>query len=90
MQRSFLLCGKRVLRDSDMMAETIGTAIDSDPNQLKRGDLVFWKGHIGIMKNATTLLHANGHTMNVAEEPLSDAMARIGYLYGQPTQMRRP
>lgn len=86
----FLLCGKSVLRDSDMMAETIGQVIDSDPQRLQRGDLIFWKGHVGVMKDANTLLHSNGHTMTAAEEPLIDAIERIGYLYGKPTLMRRP
>ena len=37
---------------------------------LRRGDLVFWRGHVGIMRNETTLLHANAHHMLVASEPL--------------------
>ncbi len=44
---------------------------------MKRGDLVFWKGHVGIMRDAEILLHANAHHMLVASEPLSAARARI-------------
>ncbi len=44
---------------------------------LRRGDLVFWKGHMGVMLDAENLLHANAFHMQVAIEPLSDAMARI-------------
>ena len=44
---------------------------------LRRGDLVFWKGHVGIMRDAATLLHANGWAMKVASEPLAEARARI-------------
>ncbi len=44
---------------------------------LKRGDLVFWEGHVGIMRDGTTLLHANGHTMAVTSEPLALANDRI-------------
>ncbi len=87
---SNMLCGKTVLRDSDMQADTIGEEIDHDFSILRRGDLVFWKGHTGMMANETMLLHANGNTMNVALEPLSEAVERIGYLYGQPTKIRRP
>lgn len=85
-----LLCGKTVLRDSDMQAASIGEVISLDVDQLRRGDLIFWKGHVGMMANAKTLLHANGNTMNVALEPLSDAIERIGYLYDAPTLARRP
>ncbi len=85
-----MLCGKTVLRDSDMQAASTGVEIPFNKNALQRGDLVFWKGHVGIMRDADTLLHANGNTMNVALEPLREAVDRIGYLYGQPTMARRP
>ncbi|MGI9365696.1 MAG: C40 family peptidase, partial [Rhizobiaceae bacterium] len=85
-----LLCGKRVLRDSDMQAQTIGEEIPLESDKLRRGDLVFWKGHVGLMTDDSTLLHANGHSMSVALESLADAITRIGYLYGQPTRIRRP
>ena len=43
---------------------------------LRRGDLVFWKGHVGVMRDAGTLLHASGHHMLVTSEPLAEAMDR--------------
>ena len=43
---------------------------------LRRGDLVFWKGHVGVMRDADTLLHANGHHMAVVSEPLEEARLR--------------
>lgn len=85
-----MVCGKTVLRDSDMQARSIGEEIGHDFSQVQRGDLVFWKGHVGIMADRENLLHANGNTMNVALEKLADAVERIGYLYGQPTMIRRP
>lgn len=88
-QLSMRMVGKDVLRDTDMQVETIGTLL-SNEETLRRGDLVFWKGHVGIMTDAETLIHANGHTMTVAQEPLDDAIERIGYLYGQPVCRRRP
>ena len=48
-----------------------------DLGGLQRGDLVFWKGHVGIMLDATRLLHATGHTMTVTVEPLAIAEERI-------------
>ncbi|MGI9356833.1 MAG: NlpC/P60 family protein [Rhizobiaceae bacterium] len=87
---SNMLCGETVLRDSDMLAVTLGEEIEPDFGALQRGDIVFWKGHCGMMADGGMLLHANGNTMNVALEPLADAIERIGYLYGQSTRVRRP
>jgi cell wall-associated NlpC family hydrolase len=86
---AYMLCGRSVLRDSDMQAASIGEVIPLDTDQLRRGDLVFWKGHVGMMANGQNLLHANGNTMNVALEPLADAIKRISFLYGDPTLARR-
>ncbi|CAG1009841.1 Dipeptidyl-peptidase 6 [Rhizobiaceae bacterium] len=91
-QISMRMAGRGVLRDSDQQAATLGEPLDpcGDLSGLRRGDLVFWKGHVGIMTDAATLIHANGHTMTVALEPLRAAVDRIGYLYGSPTLCRRP
>jgi len=91
-QLSMNMAGKMVLRDTDMQAGSIGEAFapGEDLSGLRRGDLVFWKGHVGIMADAEHLLHANGHTMMVSREKLHDAVARIGYLYDKPTAFRRP
>jgi cell wall-associated NlpC family hydrolase len=57
---------------------------------LRRGDLVFWKGHVGVMLDAERLLHANGHHMLIAVEPLRAAAARIlEKSYGPVTSIRR-
>ena len=66
-------------------------ALDTAPSDLKRGDLVFWKGHVGILRDAGTLLHASGHQMMVASEPLDVARARIAAKsFGAVTALRRP
>lgn len=78
-QLSMAMTGRRVLRDTDMQVKSLGVEIERD--ELRRGDLVFWKGHVGLMENEETLLHANGHTMNVARENLNEAIERIGWLY---------
>ncbi|MFB9951688.1 NlpC/P60 family protein [Rhizobium puerariae] len=85
-QLSLMMVGKSAPRDSDMQA-SIGSPVSRD--ELRRGDLVFWKGHVGIMENGETLLHANGHTMSVARENFEAAVRRIGWLYEQPTGYRR-
>ena len=83
-------CGRPALRDSDMQEQTLGQSLlVNDLDSLRRGDLVFWKGHVGIMTDDATLLHANGHHMMVVAEPLSDAVERIAASYGQITSIRR-
>ena len=80
-------------RDSDMQA-VLGAEIPQadplSPEALRRGDLVFWKGHVGVMLDAEILLHANAHHMAVAAEPLRPAIARIKAAEaGAPTAFRR-
>jgi cell wall-associated NlpC family hydrolase len=87
-QLCFAMCGIKVLRDTDMQAATIGSPISKA--ELKRGDLIFWKGHVAIYRGDGSIIHANGHTMSVAIEALDEAIARIGYLYGKPTGFVRP
>jgi cell wall-associated NlpC family hydrolase len=87
-QLSMMMTGRPAPRDSDMQAAGLGVPIERD--SLRRGDLVFWKGHVAIMEDDKTILHANGHTMSVAREGLDAAIERIGWLYQQPTGYRRP
>lgn len=87
-QLSMLMAGHAAPRDSDMQALGLGAPIDR--NELRRGDLVFWKGHVAIMEDEKTMIHANGNTMSVARETLAAAIERIGWLYGEPTGYRRP
>lgn len=83
-------CGVAALRDSDMQEETLGSKLMlNDLDCLQRGDLIFWKGHVGIMVDERTLLHANGHHMMVVAEPLKDAVERIAARYGEITSIRR-
>jgi len=89
---AMLSCGRKVLRDSDMMAATLGEEIDPGPGHsgLKRGDLVFWRGHVAIVEGDGNLLHANGYTMDVTSEPLDQALERIATLFEEPIGYRRP
>ena len=75
-------------RDSDLQAALGQPVPEGAP--LRRGDLVHWKGHVGIMADADTLLHANAHHMAVAREPLDGAIARIAQKeFGDVTTIRR-
>ena len=90
-QMAYMACGVTLPRDTDMQFALAGDAI-SDPlaeGALQRGDLVFWKGHVGLMLDAVTLLHANAHHMMATREPLAAAVARIGAAYGPVTGARR-
>ena len=66
-------------RDSDMQQAELGSnvLIPETLDGLVRGDLVFWKGHVGVMVDGLMLVHANAHHMAVAVEPLQEAAARI-------------
>lgn len=86
-QVSLAACGVNALRDSDMQENTLG--VDVTGHTLQRGDLVFWKGHVGIMQDATTLLHANGHHMQVVSEPLQMAVDRIAAKGSSVTTVKR-
>jgi cell wall-associated NlpC family hydrolase len=78
-QIALAAAGVAAPRDTDMQEKALGgpVAIDAALAGLRRGDLIFWKGHVGIMRDAATLLHANGHHMQVASEPLAAARKRI-------------
>lgn len=86
------MCGHKVWRDSDMQAATLGTPFDAgkDLRHMKRGDLVFWRGHVAIAEGEGTLLHANGHTMDVTSEPAGRALRRIETMFERPIGCRRP
>jgi cell wall-associated NlpC family hydrolase len=82
-------CGLSCPRDSDMQQAALGSPFAGGLAGLRRGDLMFWKGHVGIMRDATTLLHANAFHMAVACEPVADAIPRIRATDGEPTAVKR-
>lgn len=74
-------------RDADLQEITLGKI--STQSNLRRGDLVFWKGHVAIVSDQTKLLHANGFHMSVVYEPLADAIARIRAVGNEITSIKR-
>src|SRR5262245_6874595 len=78
-QVALTACGIACPRDSDMQQHSLGTAVaaNEDFSNLRRGDLVFWPGHVAIMCDATRIIHANAHRLAVTVEPLPEAIARI-------------
>jgi cell wall-associated NlpC family hydrolase len=90
-QVALTACGVPCPRDSDMQEAALGTAMprQGDVFALRRGDLVFWKGHVAIVRDTTTLLHANAHHMAVAMEPIDEAIARISAAGSDVTSVKR-
>lgn len=77
-------------RDSDMQEASLGTLLNStDVDGLRRGDLLFWKGHVGIMVDAERMIHANAHHMQVAIEGVRGAVERIASTGSPVTSIRR-
>lgn len=86
-QTALQAVGKAAPRDTDMMERALGEPVQL--SRVRRGDLVFWKGHMGVMLDETRLLHANAFHMAVAIEPLAEAVARIEQIAGPVTSVRR-
>jgi hypothetical protein len=85
-QTALQATAKAAPRDTDMMEKALGEPVAAAS---RRGDLVFWKGHVGVMLDDARLLHANAFHMMVAIEPLSEAVARIEKVAGPVTSIRR-
>jgi cell wall-associated NlpC family hydrolase len=77
-QVALAACGVPCRRDTDMQERDLGTKREGDLCDPKRGDLIFWKGHVAIVRDVTTLIHANAFHMAVAIEPIQEAIERIG------------
>lgn len=86
-QAAMLACGRACPADSDLQRAAFPPLAPDAP--LARGDLVFWKGHVGMMLDGATLIHANGHHMATVAEPLSAATDRIAQNGGGPLIARR-
>ena len=84
-------CGVPCPRDSDMQEGALGQPLapSSRLSELRRGDLLFWKGHVAIVRDHKTLVHANAFHMAVAFEPITAAIARIRGAGGEVTGVRR-
>jgi cell wall-associated NlpC family hydrolase len=89
-QLSLMMAGVAAPRDTDLQETALGEAVEAGARApLQRGDLVFWKGHVGIMIDGEYLLHANGHHMATVIEPLEAVDKRIAAAAGPATAVRR-
>ena len=91
-QIALTACGISCPRDSDMQEAAFFAAAGQAgaPADLRRGDLVFWKGHVAIARDRNSLIHANAFHMAVAIEPVAEAVARIRQSGSEITSVRRP
>ena len=89
-QASLATAGLTAPRDSDMQEAALGAALPpSQWDELRRGDLMFWKGHVAIVRDRATLVHANAFHMATAIEPVREAVARIAAAGSVVTSIKR-
>jgi cell wall-associated NlpC family hydrolase len=89
-QVSLAAAGTGCPRDSDMQQEGLGRALDAaEMKKLQRGDLIFWKGHVAIVRDADTMVHANAHHMATVVENTREAIARIKAADSDVTAIKR-
>jgi len=92
-QMALVRCGGQTPRDSDMQARSVGSSVPfhGDQSALRRGDLVFWPGHVGIWAEPERFVHANASHMMTVVEPFEAAVRRIHTATGDAvTVVRRP
>jgi cell wall-associated NlpC family hydrolase len=90
-QVSLTAAGTGCPRDSDMQQDGLGRELSpAEMKHLKRGDLIFWKGHVAIVRDASTIIHANAHHMATVIENTREAMARIKAAGSEVTAIKRP
>ena len=75
-QVALMRAGVACPRDTDMQADAVGVALPADTVP-RRGDLVYFPGHVAIALDDTMVVNANAHAMLVSIEPLADLEARV-------------
>ncbi len=89
-QISLNAAGTGCPRDSDMQQDGLGRALTpAESRKLRRGDLIFWKGHVAIVRDADSIVHANAHHMMTAIENTHAAIARIKAAGSEVTAIKR-
>ena len=86
-QVALAACGVPCPRDSDMQEAALGKS--ANLAGLQNGDLIFWKGHVAIARGRNSMIHANAFHMQVAIEPVAEAVARIAADGSDVTNVRR-
>src|SRR5262249_35584923 len=86
-QTALQACNIECPRDTAEQESFLGFPVADRP--LQRGDLIFWNGHAGVMRDGRTLLHASAIQMEVVAEPLVSAIERIEPVSGPIVSMKR-
>jgi cell wall-associated NlpC family hydrolase len=86
-QVALAACGIAAPRDSDLQEQALGARLQGDA--YRRGDLIFWRGHVAIVRDPHTLLHANAYAMAVTIEPIAEVLARVRERHGDSTSVKR-
>lgn len=71
-QAALTECGIACPGDSDLQRAAFPEAQD-----IRRGDLLFWPGHVALAASADLMIHATAWKMAVIWELIADAIARI-------------
>jgi cell wall-associated NlpC family hydrolase len=85
-QLSLAAAGIAAPRDSGPQRCALGHRVLGDAPP-RRGDLVFWPGHVAIATDDGNVVHANAHYMAVTIEPFAAVAERAG---GNPEVRRLP
>jgi cell wall-associated NlpC family hydrolase len=80
-------CGHQCPRDTYRQEAALGKTVAL--SDLRRGDLIFWKGHVAIALDSESMIHANAFHMAVAIEPVAEALARIRETGSEVTSVKR-
>lgn len=84
-QAALLACGIPCPGDSDQQ-QSLGQDASAP---YRRNDLLFWKGHVALVTDAETMIHATAHPMATVLEPIDAAIRRIANAGGGPVTAHR-
>ena len=88
-QFALMRAGRSAPRDSDQQERSVGTVVDGGVDAALPGDLLYLKGHVVMVAEPDSVIHANAHHMAVAEEPLAGFLERMTSLGLSVTTVRR-
>lgn len=88
-QFALIRAGRSAPRDSDQQERSIGAVVDGGVEAAVPGDLLYLKGHVVMLAEPNSVIHANAHHMAVAKEPLGGFLERMTGLGLAVTTVRR-
>ena len=76
-------------RDSDMQGDGSAGAGRGRSEKAAARRLIFWNGHVAIVRDGETIVHANAHHMATVAENTREAIARIKAAGSEVTAIKR-